>query len=46
MKLVKKAAETVPPMDDKALNDEIMLNKKGTVGQLLVVMKAALKMKP
>jgi Na+-translocating ferredoxin:NAD+ oxidoreductase subunit B len=46
MQLRKKDAGAVPPEDEEALGDEIMANKKGTAGQLLVLMKAALKMKP
>ena len=32
--------------DYRALADEIMSNKKGTAGQFVVMMKAALKMRP
>jgi Fe-S-cluster-containing hydrogenase component 2 len=46
MQLRKKDAGAIPPKDEEALSDEIMANKKGTAGQLLVLMKAALKMKP
>jgi Na+-translocating ferredoxin:NAD+ oxidoreductase subunit B len=46
MQLRKKDAGTIPPKDEEALCNEIMVNKKGTAGQLLVLMKAALKMKP
>ena len=46
MRLREKDAGTVPPLNDEALGDEIMANKKGTAGQFLVLMKAALKMKP
>ena len=46
MQLKQKAAGAVPPKDAEALNEEIMANKKGTAGQLLVMAKAALRMKP
>ena len=46
MRLRKKDAGAIPSKDEEALCDEIMANKKGTAGQLLVLMKAALKMKP
>jgi hypothetical protein len=46
MQLRETDAGTVPPLNDEALCDEIMANKKGTAGQFLVLMKAALKMKP
>jgi ferredoxin len=36
----------VPPLDEEELCDEIMANKKGAVGQLQTMVKAALKMKP
>jgi electron transport complex protein RnfB len=46
MRLRKRNAGAVPPKDEEALSDEIMANKKGTAGQLLVMMKAAFKVKP
>ena len=46
MRLKQKDAGAVPPQDEEALSDEIMANKKGTAGQIVVMMKAALKMKP
>lgn len=46
MRLRERDAGAVPPLNDEALGDEIMANKKGTAGQFLVLMKAALKMKP
>lgn len=45
VRLKKKDRETVPPANDEALYDEIMLNKKGTLGQFQTVLKVALKMK-
>ncbi|NTW58524.1 MAG: 4Fe-4S binding protein [Nitrospirae bacterium] len=45
VRLNKKASETAPPKDEEALNDEIIANKKGTIGQLTMVLKVALKMK-
>jgi electron transport complex protein RnfB len=46
MKLVKKDAESAPPLHEEALNDAIMSNKKTAFGQLQVVLKAAFRMKP
>jgi len=46
MQLKQKDAGAIPPKDADALSEEIMANKKGTAGQLLVTAKAALRMKP
>ncbi len=46
MRLKKKDVKSVPPQNDEVLTEEIMANKKGTAGQLVVMMKAALRMKP
>ncbi len=46
MRLRPRDAVTAPPKDEEALADEIMSNKRGTAGQFIVMMKAALKMKP
>ena len=46
MQLKQKDAGAIPPKDAEALSEEIMANKKGTAGQLLVMAKAALRMKP
>ena len=46
MQLEQKDAGAIPPKDADALSEEIMANKKGTAGQLLVMAKAALRMKP
>ena len=45
VRLNKRASETAPPKDEEALCDEIMANKKGTIEQLKMVLKVALKMK-
>ena len=45
LQLRSNDAGTVPPLNDEALGDEIMANKKGTTGQFLVLMKAALKIR-
>jgi len=45
VRLINRAQETVPPKDEEALCDEIMANKKGTIEQLKMVLKVALKMK-
>ena len=46
MQLEQKDAGAIPPKDADALSEEIMANKKGTAGQLLVMAKAAIRMKP
>jgi len=46
MQLKQKDAGAIPPKDADALSEEIMANKKGTAGQLLVMAKAAIRMKP
>ena len=46
MQLKQKDAGAIPPKDAEALSEEIMANKKGPAGQLLVMAKAALRMKP
>ena len=46
VQLKKKDGAAVPPADEEALWDDILANKKGAVGQVQTMMKAALKMKP
>jgi len=45
VRLVRKEAEPAPPVDEEALCDEIMANKKGTLEQLQMLAKVALGMK-
>jgi ferredoxin len=42
LRLVRKEGEPAPPADEEALCDEIMANKKGTLGQLQMLAKVAL----
>ena len=46
VRLKKKESTVVPPENEEALNDEIMANKQGAIGQTQTMVKAALKMKP
>jgi hypothetical protein len=46
VRLKQKQSTMVPPENEEALNDEIMVNKQGAVGQVQTMVKAALKMKP
>ena len=45
LRLVRKEAAQLPPMDEEALLDEIMENKKGPLQQVQILAKVALKMK-
>lgn len=43
MSLVKKEKDVIPPQDMEGLYDEIMANKKGTLGKIKLVMKLMVK---
>jgi len=45
VRLKKKDPEAVPPVNDEDLYDEVMANKKGTLGQFQTLLKVALRMK-
>jgi Na+-translocating ferredoxin:NAD+ oxidoreductase subunit B len=45
LRLVKKEQEIVPPIDEEALNEEIMKNKKGAWGQWRLLLKVVLGMR-
>ena len=45
LRLRKKDCETIPPRNEDELYDKIMANKKGTLGQLSMLLKVALKMR-
>ena len=45
MQLEQKDAGAIPPKDADALSEEIMANKKGTIEQLKMVLKVALKLR-
>jgi len=43
LRLVKKQQEAIPPADEADLQDKIMANKKGAVGQFGMLLKVALR---
>jgi len=45
IRLQRKANETVPPADEEALYEKIMANKKGPWGQVVMLVKLALRMR-
>jgi Na+-translocating ferredoxin:NAD+ oxidoreductase subunit B len=43
--LKKKDSETVPPANEEDLYDQVMVNKKGALAQLRILLKVAVRMK-
>lgn len=46
VRLKKKEPATIPPQNTEELYDRIMANKKGAWGQLILLLKTALRMRP
>ena len=45
VRLIRKESEPIPPVNEEDLYDQVMANKKGALGRLMILLKVALRMK-